>query len=123
MHLTNSTFHFHGGVGGSGGGAGAQGTGGNGGTGEGPTVKIDSVENLHMNDQGLGIHLLHRAVALEALHDSAENFPQPKCHPETRTELLDNLYNWVIDPNSEHPIHWLHGGDARTGSLKEWTWR
>jgi hypothetical protein len=59
--------------------------------------------------RGLGIHLLHRAVALEALHDSAENFPQPKCHPETRTELLDNLYNWVIDPNSEHPIHWLHG--------------
>jgi hypothetical protein len=46
---------------------------------------------------------------LEALYDSAESFPQPKCHPETRTELLDNIYNWLIDPNSEYPIHWLHG--------------
>lgn len=43
-----------GGVGGSGGGAGAQGTGGSGGTGEGPTVKIDSVENLHMNNPYVG---------------------------------------------------------------------
>ncbi|KAJ7328988.1 hypothetical protein DFH08DRAFT_652888, partial [Mycena albidolilacea] len=36
-------------------------------------------------------------------------FPQPKCHPETRTKLLDNLYNWAIDLNSHHSIHWLHG--------------
>ncbi|KAJ7778556.1 hypothetical protein B0H16DRAFT_1449138 [Mycena metata] len=54
MHLVNSTFHLHGGVGGSGGGAGSQGTGGNGGIGEGPTVKIDSVETLHMNYQYVG---------------------------------------------------------------------
>jgi hypothetical protein len=59
--------------------------------------------------RGFGIHILHRAVALEALYNSAESFPQPKCHPETRTELLDNLYHWVIDPNSHLPIHWLHG--------------
>ncbi|KAJ7327548.1 hypothetical protein DFH08DRAFT_710256, partial [Mycena albidolilacea] len=44
-----------------------------------------------------------------ALHNSAETFPQPKCHPETRTKLLNNLHNWVIDPNSHHSIHWLHG--------------
>ncbi|KAJ6509764.1 hypothetical protein DFH09DRAFT_870530, partial [Mycena vulgaris] len=36
-------------------------------------------------------------------------FPQPKCHPETRTELLDNLFNWVIAENSVHSICWLHG--------------
>ncbi|KAJ7872841.1 hypothetical protein B0H14DRAFT_2344574 [Mycena olivaceomarginata] len=61
-----------------------------------------------------GIHILHRAVALEALHNAAESFPQPKCHPETRTELLNTLYNWVIDPNPHHPIHWLHS-PAGTG--------
>ncbi|KAJ7506196.1 hypothetical protein B0H11DRAFT_330881 [Mycena galericulata] len=57
----------------------------------------------------VGIHTLHRTVALEALFDSAESFPQPRCHPETRTELLDKLYTWAIDPDSAHPIQWLHG--------------
>ncbi|KAJ7907399.1 hypothetical protein B0H13DRAFT_2018805 [Mycena leptocephala] len=56
-----------------------------------------------------GIHILHRAVALEALYDSAESFPQPKCHPETRTELLSNLYHWATDPDSRYSIRWLHG--------------
>jgi hypothetical protein len=36
-----------------------------------------------------GITILHRAVALEALRDSADSFPQPKCHPETRSQTLD----------------------------------
>ncbi|KAJ7857651.1 hypothetical protein B0H14DRAFT_686540 [Mycena olivaceomarginata] len=43
-----------------------------------------------------GINILHRAVALEALYDSADSFPQPRCHPQTRTEMLNSLYNWVI---------------------------
>ncbi|KAJ7877792.1 hypothetical protein B0H13DRAFT_1631557, partial [Mycena leptocephala] len=43
------------------------------------------------------------------LYDSAESFPQPKCHPETRTELLDKLYDWDTDPDSTYSIHWLHG--------------
>ncbi|KAJ7739126.1 hypothetical protein B0H16DRAFT_65373 [Mycena metata] len=41
-----------------------------------------------------GINILHQAAALEALYDSADGYPQPRCHPETRTEILDNLYNW-----------------------------
>ncbi|KAJ7026094.1 hypothetical protein C8F04DRAFT_120660 [Mycena alexandri] len=56
-----------------------------------------------------GINILHRAAALEALHDSADSFPQPKCHPETRTEMLNNLYNWCTEDDTEHPICWLHG--------------
>ncbi|KAJ7687544.1 hypothetical protein B0H14DRAFT_2551636 [Mycena olivaceomarginata] len=56
-----------------------------------------------------GIHILHRAVALEALYDSAESFPQPRCHPETRTELLDSLYHWATGEHSAHSIRWLHG--------------
>ncbi|KAJ6570455.1 hypothetical protein DFH09DRAFT_982403 [Mycena vulgaris] len=53
--------------------------------------------------------ILHRAVILDALYDSAESFPQPKCHPETRTEMLDDLYNWAITDTSKHSIRWLHG--------------
>ncbi|KAJ7911258.1 hypothetical protein B0H13DRAFT_2482606 [Mycena leptocephala] len=61
------------------------------------------------NHEEAGIHHLYRAVALEALYDSAESFPQPKCHPQTRTELLDKLYRWATEPASVHSILWLHG--------------
>lgn len=46
---------------------------------------------------------------MDPLYDSAESFPQPKCHPETRKELLDKLYRWATDPHSTYSIHWLHG--------------
>ncbi|KAJ7857426.1 hypothetical protein B0H14DRAFT_2190648, partial [Mycena olivaceomarginata] len=41
--------------------------------------------------------------------NSAERFPQPRCHPETRTELVEKLYHWATDPSITHSIHWLHG--------------
>ncbi|KAF8160202.1 hypothetical protein K438DRAFT_1942388 [Mycena galopus ATCC 62051] len=56
-----------------------------------------------------GINILHRAVALEALHDSADSFPQPRCHAETRAKMLDDLYNWAVRNGSARPIRWLHG--------------
>ncbi|KAJ7089970.1 hypothetical protein C8R44DRAFT_648567, partial [Mycena epipterygia] len=37
-------------------------------------------------------------------HNSAERYPQPKCHPETRTEMLEHLWNWT-----SRSILWLHG--------------
>ncbi|KAJ7630144.1 hypothetical protein B0H17DRAFT_865971, partial [Mycena rosella] len=55
------------------------------------------------------IHILHRGVALAALHDSAESFPQPKCHPETRTKMLDGLYRWATGDGASCSIRWLHG--------------
>ncbi|KAJ6509810.1 hypothetical protein DFH09DRAFT_942288 [Mycena vulgaris] len=68
-----------------------------------------SAENINHRRGEEGIHILHRAVTLEALYDSAESFPQPRCHPETRTEMLDDLYNWAITDTSTHSICWLHG--------------
>ncbi|KAJ7019544.1 hypothetical protein C8F04DRAFT_1321723 [Mycena alexandri] len=65
--------------------------------------------NHHWRDGEIGIDILHRAAALEALYDSADSYPQPRCHPETRTKMLDNLYNWCTEGNTEHPICWLHG--------------
>ncbi|KAJ7681896.1 hypothetical protein DFH06DRAFT_1159616 [Mycena polygramma] len=72
------------------------------------------VNGQHINNHGeSGINILHRAVALEALFDSADSsadgFPQPKCHPETRKEMVDNLYNWAVEDDPSQPIHWLHG--------------
>ncbi|KAJ7280605.1 hypothetical protein C8J57DRAFT_1124191, partial [Mycena rebaudengoi] len=68
-----------------------------------------SAENVNYRRGEEGIHILHRAVALEALYDSAESFPQPRCHPDTRTEMLEDLYNWAITDNSGRSIRWLHG--------------
>ncbi|KAJ7199630.1 hypothetical protein GGX14DRAFT_172319, partial [Mycena pura] len=66
-----------------------------------------------------GLHLLHRVIASDAFHDSAERFPQPRCHANTREKLLDVLQkwacgiepprNWTWDRNYESPS--LSGGD------------
>ncbi|KAF7344231.1 putative nwd2 protein [Mycena venus] len=84
-----------------------------GGVGQGPSLNYEiKTEQFTMNNHSgrdAGIHILHRAVALEALHDSAESFSQPRCHPETRKKLLKNLYDWATDPHSKYSILWLHG--------------
>ncbi|KAJ6571559.1 hypothetical protein B0H19DRAFT_1231310 [Mycena capillaripes] len=51
-----------------------------------------------------GMPILHRAIAGDAFHDSAERFPQPRCHPETRQKLLDVLWNWAC--GIEPPRNW-----------------
>ncbi|KAJ7431237.1 hypothetical protein FB451DRAFT_435824 [Mycena latifolia] len=68
-----------------------------------------TAQNVNHRHGELGIHILHRAVALEALYNSAESFPQPRCHPKTRTSMLDNLYSWATGENTAYSIYWLHG--------------
>ncbi|KAF7328906.1 NACHT domain-containing protein [Mycena venus] len=72
------------------------------------TANNVTVNHNQRNGEG-GIKILHRAVALEALYDSADSFPQPRCHPETRTEMLDTLYKWAVQHDSARPVRWLHG--------------
>ncbi|KAJ7266524.1 hypothetical protein C8J57DRAFT_1015198, partial [Mycena rebaudengoi] len=57
------------------------------------------------------LHMLYHSVALEAMHDSADNDIQPKCHPETRTEMLEKLHNWctVSEWSRGLPVLWLYG--------------
>jgi hypothetical protein len=57
----------------------------------------------------VGIHLLHSAVALAALHDSVESFPQPRCHPETRTKMLEDLRRRSQETEPSTRILWLYG--------------
>ncbi|KAJ6514694.1 NACHT domain-containing protein [Mycena vulgaris] len=68
-----------------------------------------SAENINHHNREDGIQILHRAVILDALYNSAESFPQPRCHPKTRKAMLDSLYNWAIADTSTHSISWLHG--------------
>ncbi|KAJ7478173.1 hypothetical protein FB451DRAFT_1131521 [Mycena latifolia] len=46
---------------------------------------------------------------MEALHDSGERFPEPACHPGTRTAVLEALKSWSIDTSPDSAILWLHG--------------
>ncbi|KAJ7608362.1 hypothetical protein FB45DRAFT_1067469 [Roridomyces roridus] len=61
----------------------------------------------NVNARGTALDTLHRHAALEALYDSAESFPQPRCHPETRIGLLETLRDRLINP--EIRVVWLHG--------------
>ncbi|KAJ7429536.1 hypothetical protein B0H11DRAFT_1895581 [Mycena galericulata] len=80
-----------------------------------PGVVHITAENVHHNHHyeswKQGMDVLHRAVALEALYDSADSFPQPRCHPETRTKLQDSLYKWAVQSysRSARSMCWLHG--------------
>ncbi|KAJ7474297.1 hypothetical protein FB451DRAFT_1133691, partial [Mycena latifolia] len=61
----------------------------------------------------VGVNLLHRSVALEALYDSADGFPQPQIHPATRQKLLDELWEMAMEPlaslSSGSEIVWVNG--------------
>ncbi|KAJ7722069.1 hypothetical protein DFH07DRAFT_1007248 [Mycena maculata] len=57
----------------------------------------------------LGMNILYRYVAMEALHDSGERFPEPACHPGTRTQILEDLRAWSIDTTPESTLLWLYG--------------
>ncbi|KAJ7805560.1 hypothetical protein B0H14DRAFT_2526656 [Mycena olivaceomarginata] len=46
---------------------------------------------------------------MEALHDSGERFPEPACHPGTRTDIMEMLHSWSTDTSTESTILWLHG--------------
>ncbi|KAJ7478235.1 hypothetical protein FB451DRAFT_1241661 [Mycena latifolia] len=56
-----------------------------------------------------GIDVLARSVVVEAVHDSAERFPEPARHPGTRTVVLEVLKAWSADTDPASTILWLHG--------------
>ncbi|KAM5359025.1 hypothetical protein ACJA88_015235 [Fusarium oxysporum] len=43
-----------------------------------------------------------------AAYDSHANEHEARCHPQTRVDLLAQIYKWAGDPNSER-IYWLQG--------------
>ncbi|KAF7326836.1 NACHT domain-containing protein [Mycena sanguinolenta] len=57
----------------------------------------------------ISIDILHNAIAVEAIYDSTDSFMEPKCHAETRTEMLMDLRKWALDPHPKTTILWLYG--------------
>ncbi|KAF9558768.1 hypothetical protein CPC08DRAFT_548290 [Agrocybe pediades] len=51
-------------------------------------------------------------VATAALHDSVDNVDPPKCHPNTRVAIIQNIRDWALGTDEElrgKPILWLKG--------------
>jgi len=67
---------------------------------------IDSVLTVEQN--GLtGLQILHQRVSHGAAHDSVEH--APKCHPETRKTVVNDIMNWIEDPSRTSSILWFNG--------------
>ncbi|KAJ7644645.1 hypothetical protein FB45DRAFT_824785 [Roridomyces roridus] len=76
----------------------------------GSTISIcggTTSNEIHGDNEPRCLEILHRHAALEAVYDSTESFAQPRCHPETRAELLDGLWHWIQEPETR--VLWLHG--------------
>ena len=56
-----------------------------------------------------GIDRLFKNVAPGAFHDSGERFDQPKCHPNTRVAVIQDILDWLDDLESPELVMWVHG--------------
>jgi len=50
---------------------------------------------------------LHRGGSHGAAHDSVEN--APKCHPETRKTMVNDILSWIEDPSRTSKVLWFNG--------------
>jgi hypothetical protein len=53
----------------------------------------------HLSD-----HTIHGAA-----RDSSARSPPPKCHPETRVEINQDLMNWFYDKDTQELLIWVYG--------------
>ncbi|KAJ2923192.1 hypothetical protein H1R20_g13898, partial [Candolleomyces eurysporus] len=78
---------------------------------------------------GVGpLEKLKAQIAAGAIHGSKERCDAPKCHPDTRVAVQDDLYSWITDGDGEtdrpRKIKWVTGpaGTGKTavmGSLSK----
>ncbi|RXW13436.1 hypothetical protein EST38_g12417 [Candolleomyces aberdarensis] len=90
--------------------------------------QIDNYQFVNVNPSTDPLSKLQAQIAAGAIHDSRERCDAPKCHPETRVAVQDDLYSWIVegDGESERPrnIKWVTGpaGTGKTavmGSLAD----
>ncbi|KAF8953772.1 hypothetical protein BDZ97DRAFT_1983646 [Flammula alnicola] len=56
-----------------------------------------------------GIDLLKSKVVPGAFHTADENYDAPKCHPNTRVAILDEIMAWLDDTNDTRRAMWMRG--------------
>ncbi|RXW15847.1 hypothetical protein EST38_g10007 [Candolleomyces aberdarensis] len=83
-----------------------------------------NVVNNHYNGSGSksSIEKLREHIAAGALHNSAERYDAPKCLPETRVAVQDEVVSWICDGDSDNEpkdIMWVTGpaGSGKTAIM------
>jgi NACHT domain len=63
---------------------------------------------------------LSLAVSDGAIHDSAERYPPPNCHPDTRKAVRQIIVDWIHNESSASLFFWLYGpaGAGKTAILQ-----
>ncbi|KAF9475303.1 hypothetical protein BDN70DRAFT_996528 [Pholiota conissans] len=57
-----------------------------------------------------GLKLLTKRVANTAFHNSAQRIDPPRCHPKTREDVLETMFEWIMSSkHREEWILWLNG--------------
>ncbi|KAF8970583.1 hypothetical protein BDZ97DRAFT_1914481 [Flammula alnicola] len=72
---------------------------------------IDSQFNVAHNEGLTGLQILFQNIIHGATHDAAERYPPPKCHPNTRKAIVNNIIEWThrsLEIN-ESQMFWLNG--------------
>jgi NACHT domain len=67
-----------------------------------------------------GLHALSLAISDGAIHDSAERYPPPNCHPDTRKAVRQIIVDWIHKESSASLFFWLYGpaGAGKTAILQ-----
>ena len=67
-----------------------------------------------------GFRDLKLAISLGAIHDSAERYPPPNCHPETRKAVRQIILDWIHSESLASSFFWLYGpaGAGKTAILQ-----
>ena len=67
-----------------------------------------------------GLHTLGLGVFFGAIHDSAERYPPPNCHPDTRKVVRQINLDWIHNKNSSSFFFWLYrpAGAGKTAILQ-----
>ncbi|KAJ3570229.1 hypothetical protein NP233_g4541 [Leucocoprinus birnbaumii] len=66
------------------------------------------LEDAH-SDVDTVLQWMEPEVMEGAEFDSSERAPPPRCHPGTRTSIIERLNGWVMDPIREKRLLWLQG--------------
>ncbi|KAF8198434.1 hypothetical protein BJ912DRAFT_874432 [Pholiota molesta] len=58
-----------------------------------------------------GLKLLQKRVATSAFHNSAQRVDPPRCHPDTRVAIQNEIYDWILMDLliRQAWIMWVHG--------------
>ncbi|RXW15849.1 hypothetical protein EST38_g10005 [Candolleomyces aberdarensis] len=93
-------------------------------------VNIEGITNIsaknyiHHGERSLktSIEKLREHIAAGALHNSAERYDAPKCLPETRVAVQDEVVSWICDADSDNEpkdIMWVTGpaGSGKTAIM------